>query len=65
MAKWILIFTPDEKPWALSRLDKNGISSAEPSSALKDHVERLYGTFDQSAMFPFRGVHGVWIEWPD
>ena len=66
VATWILVFTPEQKPWLLTKLEPGvGLSQPQPPQALRDHIEREHGPFDGTAMFPSQSLRGEWIDWPD
>lgn len=66
MATWILVLTPDNRPWLLTKLEAGvGLSQPQPPKELKEHIESKYGPFDGAAILPFQSLRGDWIDWPD
>ena len=64
MAEWLLLFTPQNRPWGLINRDGKGLTPAEVPSDLREHVERQHGPFDATSKWQFQGVRGEYLDWP-
>jgi hypothetical protein len=68
MAFWRIILTPGNRPFAVMSLEPgSGLTDREPPDGLVEHVETLFGKFDEGACLSpeeFSAVGYRDMHWP-